>query len=70
MRWSRLFGFFLLTMFHLAVSKLFGPGGVRAVVAENLLLMQQLIILRRSRRAWPTLLSDFSLTATAGGAYQ
>jgi hypothetical protein len=35
----------LLTLRHLAVmiAKLCGPGGVRAVIAENLLLKQQLI---------------------------
>jgi hypothetical protein len=35
----------LLTLLHLAVmtAKLCGPGGVRAVIAENLLLKQQLI---------------------------
>ena len=47
----------LLIMFHLAVlvAKLLGPGGVRAVVAENLLLKQQLIVLRRPRRRAPNL---------------
>ena len=34
----------LLTLFHLAVmtAKLCGPGGVRAVIAENLLLKPEL----------------------------
>src|SRR5229473_4412625 len=52
---------FLLTLLHLAVltSKLCGPGGVRAVIAENLVLKQQLIVLRRGRRRAPSLtLSD------------
>jgi hypothetical protein len=42
----------LLTLLHLAVTaaKLCGPGGVRAVIAENLLLKQQLIVLRRARQ--------------------
>ena len=42
----------LLTRLHLAVTaaKLCGPGGVRAVIAENLLLKQQLLVLRRSPR--------------------
>ena len=51
----------LLTLLHLAVTtaKLCGPGGVRAVMAENLLLKQQLIVLRRGRRRAPNLtLSD------------
>src|SRR4029453_16925553 len=52
---------FLFTLVHLAVvtAKLCGPGGVRAVVAENLVLKQQLIVLRRARRRSPNLaLSD------------
>jgi hypothetical protein len=52
---------FLLTLLHLAVTTatLCGPGGVRAVIAESLLLKQQLIVLRRGRRRAPTLtLSD------------
>ena len=51
----------LLTLLHLAVmtAKLCGPGGVRAVIAENLLLKQQLIVLRRARQRAPNLaLSD------------
>ena len=51
----------LLTLLHLAVmtAKLCGPGGVRAVIAENLLLKQQLIVLRRARKRAPNLtLSD------------
>ncbi len=48
---------FLLTLLHLAVTtaKLCGPGGVRAVIAENLLLKQQLIVLRRPRQRAPNL---------------
>ncbi len=47
----------LLTIFHVAVVvvKLLGPGGVRAVIAENLLLKHQLIVLRRPRRRAPNL---------------
>ena len=47
----------LLTLLHLAVvaARLCGPGGVRAVIAENLLLKQQLIVLRRARRRAPNL---------------
>ena len=51
----------LLTLLHLAVmtAKLCGPGGVRAVIVENLLLKQQLIVLRRGHRRAPNLtLSD------------
>src|SRR6516162_7431193 len=45
----------LLALLHVAVvtAKLCGPGGVRAVIAENLLLKQQLIVLRRARRRAP-----------------
>jgi len=46
----------LLTLLHLAVmtAKLCGPGGLRAVIVENLLLKQQLIVLRRAhQRAQP-----------------
>ena len=51
----------LLTLLHLAVvaARLYRPGGVRAVIAENLLLKQQLIVLHRARRRAPNLtLSD------------
>jgi hypothetical protein len=48
---------FLLILLQLAVmaAKLCGPGGVRAVIAENLVLKQQLIVLRRGRRRAPSL---------------
>ena len=47
----------LFALLHLAVmtAKLCGPGGVRAVIAENLVLKQQLIVLRRARRRAPNL---------------
>jgi hypothetical protein len=47
----------LLALLHLAVmtAKLCGPGGVRAVIAENLLLKQQLIVMRRGRHRAPNL---------------
>src|SRR6516165_8946098 len=51
----------LLTLLHLAVvtAKLCGPGGVRAVIAENLVPKQQLIVVRRARKRAPNLaLSD------------
>jgi len=48
---------FLHTLLDLAVmtAKLCGPGGVRAVIAENLVLKQQLIVLRRGQRRAPRL---------------
>jgi putative transposase len=47
-------------MLHFAVvaAKLCGAGGVRAVMAENLLLKQQLIVLRRARKRAPNLTSS------------
>jgi hypothetical protein len=47
----------LFALLHVTVmaAKLCRPGGVRAVMAENLLLKQQLIVLRRSRRRAPNL---------------
>jgi putative transposase len=47
----------LFALLHLAVvtAKLCGSGGVRAVIAENLVLKQQLIVLRRARRRAPNL---------------
>jgi putative transposase len=50
----------LLALLHLAVvtAKLCGSGGARAVMAENLLLKQQLIVLRRARKRAPNLTSS------------
>jgi len=49
----------LLLTIHLlvTVAKLLGPGGVREVTAESLLLKQQIIIGNRSRRRAPNLTS-------------
>lgn len=46
-----------ILLFHLltTAAKLLGPGGAKAVVAENLLLKQQLLIVSRSRRRAPNL---------------
>ena len=46
-----------LIVIHLAVTaaKLLGPGGMRAVIADNVLPKQQLIVLRRPRRRAPNL---------------
>ena len=50
-------GNLLLALLHVVVmaARLCGPGGVRAVIAGNLLLKQQLIVLRRARRRAPKL---------------
>ena len=47
----------LFGLLHLSVmaAKLCGRGGARAVMAENLLLKQQLIVLRRGRQRAPNL---------------
>ena len=48
----------LLLMFaHLltTVAKLLGPGGAKAIVADSLLMKQQLLIINRSRRRAPNL---------------
>jgi len=37
------------------VAKLLGPGGARAVVADSLLMKQQLLVIQRSRRRAPNL---------------
>jgi len=46
----------LLILVHLAVmvAKLCRPGGVRAIMSENLQLKQQLIVVGRSRQRVPT----------------
>ena len=47
----------LLLLIHLVagLARLLGPGGVRGLVAENLLLKQQLLILTRARQRAPNL---------------
>jgi putative transposase len=44
-------------LLHLVATliRLVGPGGARAVVAESVLIKQQLLILNRSRRRSPNL---------------
>jgi hypothetical protein len=45
----------LVLLVHLltTVAKLLGPGGARAVVADSLLMKQQLLVINRSRRRVP-----------------
>jgi hypothetical protein len=47
----------LVLLAHLltTIAKLLGPGGARAVVADSLLMKQQLLISNRSRRRAPNL---------------
>ena len=47
--------FILLVHLLTTVAKLLGPGGTKAVIAENLLLKQQLLVVTRSRRRAPNL---------------
>ena len=61
----------LLTLLHWAVmtATLCGPGGVRAVIAENLLLNQQLIVLRRPRQRAPRLTASDRLLFGFGSLF-
>jgi len=45
-----MFAHFLTTL-----AKLLGPGGAKAIVADSLLMKQQLLIINRSRRRTPNL---------------
>ena len=47
----------LILLAHLltTIAKLLGPSGARAVVADNLLMKQQLLVINRSRRRAPNL---------------
>ena len=47
----------LILLVHLiaTLARLMGPGGLRSVVAESLLVKQQLLILNRSRQRAPNL---------------
>jgi hypothetical protein len=47
----------LILLAHLltTVAKLLGPGGARAVVADSLLMKQQLLVINRSRQSAPNL---------------
>ena len=60
-----------LTLLHLTVmtATLCGPGGVRVVIAENLLLKQQLIVLRRPRQRAPRLTASDRLLFGFGSLF-
>jgi putative transposase len=51
------------------LAKLFQPGGSRAVIAENLLLKQQLIIHSRSRQRAPNLSTGDRAPSSVSGRY-
>ena len=61
----------LLSLLHWAVmtATLCGPGGVRAVIAEHLLLKQQLIVLRRPRQRAPRLTASDRLLFGFGALF-
>ena len=47
----------LILLLHLliTIAKFLGPGGAKAVVADSLLMKQQLLVINRSRRRAPNL---------------
>lgn len=55
----------ILLFIHLiaTIARLLGPGGLRSVVAESLLVKEQLLILNRSRQRSPNLRSSDRLVA-------
>jgi hypothetical protein len=54
--WAAMKGLLLLLIHLVAgLARLLGPGGVRGLVAENLLIKQQLLILSRARQRAPNL---------------
>jgi len=58
-----------LLHFAVVTAKLCGPGGVRAVIAENLVLKQQLIVLRRGRQRAPNLALSDRLICAVGSLF-
>jgi len=44
---------FFFAHFLTTLARLLGPGGVKAVLAENLLIKQQLLVMNRSRHRAP-----------------
>src|SRR6516162_3001873 len=53
----------LFTHFIATLARLLGPGGVRSLVAESLLLKHQLLIVNRSRQRTPNLRSSDRILA-------
>jgi putative transposase len=53
----------LFIHFIATLARLLGPGGVRSLVAESLLLKHQLLILKRSRKRSPNLPSSDRILA-------
>ena len=48
----------LFVHFMATLARLLGPGGIRSVVAESVLVKQQLLILNRSRQRSPNLFTS------------
>ena len=48
----------MLAHFLTTLAKLLGPGGAKAIVADSLLMKQQLLIINRSRRRAPNLTAN------------
>src|SRR5262245_23523909 len=61
----------LVALLHLVVgaATLCGRGGIRAVIAENLILRQQLLVLRRGRRRAPNLTLGDRLVCAVGSLF-
>jgi hypothetical protein len=43
----------LLVYLSTTIAKLLGPGGAKAIVADSLLMKQQLLVINRSRQRTP-----------------
>jgi putative transposase len=58
----------LLLLAHLlcTIAKVLGPGGAKTVVAQSLIMKQQLLIINRSRRRAPRVCSEFLNHAAIG----
>jgi putative transposase len=54
---------FLFVHVIVTLTRLLGPGGIRSVVAESVLVKQQLLILNRSRQRAPNLRAPDRLVA-------
>ncbi len=61
-----------LFLIHLltAVAGLFGPGGVKGIITENLPLKQQLIVVCRPRQRAPKKIDDFRWQTHCRGLVQ
>ena len=61
----------IILLVHLIATqaRLMGPGGLRSVVAESVLVKQQLLILNRSRHRAPNLCASDRILAGVCGNY-